>query len=241
MTIEQVTSRCRKAISDYGMIADGDRVAIGMSGGKDSLTLLDAMAGLRRYYPQHFDLVAVTVDLGFGDTDYDAIKSRCEQEQVEYILVHTDIGRVIFTDRKEKNPCSLCSKMRKGALNDAAIAAGCNKIAYAHHKDDVIETMILSLLFEGRFYSFAPVTYLDRTGLTVIRPLIYLYECEIIGYMNKASLPVMKSPCPADGHTKRQYAHEFVRELNIEYPGIKEKLFHAVMSGLPEWRQEHGR
>ena len=153
-----------------------------------------------------------------------------------YSIIKTDIGSIIFEDRKESNPCALCAKMRKGALNEAIKKAGCNKVAYAHHKDDVIETMMLSLIYEGRFHTFSPVTYLDRMDLTVIRPLIYMNEADVIGFINKHQIPVVKSPCPADGHTKREYAHELLRDINFNAPGVKERMFSAIRSAhIDRW------
>ncbi len=239
MKLQQVLSYVRRAIDDYHMIEDGDKIAIGISGGKDSLTLLYALHGLKRFYPKKFEIHAVTVDLGFKNVNLDKIKAICEELNVEYTIVETDIAKIIFDDRKETNPCSLCAKMRKGALNDAIKAAGCNKVAYAHHKDDVVETMLMSLIFEGRFHTFSPVTYLDRMDLTVIRPLMYMNESDVIGFINKYEVPVVKSPCPADGYTKREYTKQLLRQLNLENPGVKERMFTAIqngnMKGWPEY------
>ena len=237
MRLQQVLSYVRRAADDYDMIQEGDRIAVGISGGKDSLTLLYALHGLARFYPQHFELHAVTVDLGFQNLDLSRIESICRDElQIPYTIVKTDIADVIFEQRKESNPCSLCAKMRKGALNDAIKREGCNKVAYAHHKDDVVETMLMSLIFEGRFHTFSPVTYLDRTGITVIRPLLYMNEADVIGFVNKNQIPVVKSPCPADGHTKREYVKQLLRQLNLENPGVKERMFTAITTGnLQGW------
>lgn len=237
MRLQQVLSYVRRAVDDYHMIQEGDRIAVGISGGKDSLTLLYALHGLQRFYPQHFELHAVTVDLGFQNLDLSRIESICRDElQIPYTIVKTDIADVIFEQRKEANPCSLCAKMRKGALNDAIKKEGCNKVAYAHHKDDVVETMLMSLIFEGRFHTFSPVTYLDRTGITVIRPLLYMNEADVIGFVNKNQVPVVKSPCPADGHTKREYVKQLLRQLNLENPGVKERMFTAITTGnLQGW------
>lgn len=236
MKLQQVLSYVRKAVDDYHMINENDKIAIGISGGKDSLTLLYALHGLKRFYPKPFDIHAVTVDLGFQNLNLDEIKALCEELEVAYTVVTTDIAKIIFEDRKESNPCSLCAKMRKGALNDAIKAAGCNKIAYAHHKDDVVETMLMSLIFEGRFHTFSPVTYLDRTELTVIRPLLYMNEADVIGFVNKYDVPVVKSPCPADGYTKREYVKKLLKQLNCENPGVKERIFTAIQSGnLKGW------
>ncbi len=237
MRLQQVLSYVRRAADDYDMIQEGDRIAVGISGGKDSLTLLYALHGLQRFYPQHFELHAVTVDLGFQNLDLSRIESICRDElQIPYTIVKTDIADVIFEQRKEANPCSLCAKMRKGALNDAIKKEGCNKVAYAHHKDDVVETMLMSLIFEGRFHTFSPVTYLDRTEITVIRPLLYMNEADVIGFVNKNQVPVVKSPCPADGHTKREYVKQLLRQLNLENPGVKERMFTAITTGnLQGW------
>ena len=236
MKMQQVYSVVRKAIDDYHMIDEGDKIAIGISGGKDSLTLLYALHGLRRFYPKHFEIYAVTVDLGFKNLNLDKIKELCKSLDVEYTIIKTDIAQIIFEDRKEENPCSLCAKMRKGALNQAIKEIGCNKVAYAHHKDDVVETMLMSLIFEGRFHTFSPVTYLDRMDLTVIRPLMYMNEVDVIGFVNKNQVPVVKSPCPADGYTKREYVKNLLKSLNQENPGVKERMFTAIInSNLKGW------
>ena len=231
MKLQQLMSYARRAIDDYDMISDGDRIAVGISGGKDSLTLLYALHGLKRFYPHPFELEAITIDLGHPGFDVSKIRRLCEEMKIPYTVVKTDIAQIIFEERKESNPCSLCAKMRKGALNEAIKKTGCNKVAYAHHKDDIIETMILSLIREGRFYSFSPKTYLDRMDLTVIRPLMYVNEADIKGFRNKYNLPVVKSPCPADGYTKREYAKNLLRQLNLENPGAKERMFSAIING----------
>lgn len=242
MKLQQVYSYVRKAIDDYGMIQENDRIAVGISGGKDSLTLLYALSGLRRFYPKQFDIHAVTVDLGFDNLDLTKIEALCKKLQVEYTIVKTDIAHIIFEDRKESNPCSLCAKMRKGALNEAIKKAGCNKVAYAHHKDDVVVTMLMSLIFEGRFHTFSPVTYLDRMDLTVIRPLMYMNEADVIGFIHKYEVPVVKSPCPADGYTKRQYVSDLLSQLNRENPGVKERMFSAIQNGTMEgWQNYLGK
>ncbi|MBD5527896.1 MAG: tRNA 2-thiocytidine(32) synthetase TtcA [Lachnospiraceae bacterium] len=241
MKLQQVLSYVRRAIDDYHMIEEGDKIAVGISGGKDSLTLLYALHGLMRFYPKSFSIHAVTVDLGFENLKLDKIQSLCESLNVEYTIVKTDIAQVVFEERKEDNPCALCAKMRKGALNNAIKAVGCNKVAYAHHKDDVVETMLLSLIYEGRFHTFAPVTYLDRTELTVIRPLMYMNEADVVGFVNKYDVPVVKSPCPADGNTKREYVKNLLRKLNQENPGVKERMFTAIQNGnLKGWGEYFG-
>lgn len=241
MKLQQLLSYVRRAIDDYHMIEPGDKIAVGISGGKDSLTLLMALSALRRFYPIPFELCAITVDLGFKNLNLDEIKVFCQEQNVEYQIVKTDIADIIFEQRKETNPCSLCAKMRKGALNEAIKAMGCNKVAYAHHKDDVVETMLMSLIYEGRFHTFAPVTYLDRMQVTVIRPLMYMNEVDVIGFVNKNQIPVVKSPCPADGHTKREYIKNLLRQLNLENPGVKERMFSAIQNGnMKGWVRELG-
>ena len=239
MQLQRLLSYTRKAVDEYQMIGEGDHVAVGISGGKDSLTLLYALQGLQRFYPKSFQLSAVTVDLGFEGFDLSPVQKLCQELKVPYHVVKSDIYHILFDVRKEPSPCSLCAKMRKGALNDAVKKLGCNKVAYAHHKDDIIETMLLSRIFEGRFYSFSPKTYLDRMDLTVIRPLMFVDEMEICGFRNKYNLPVVKSKCPVDGYTKRQYAKELLKQLNTEHPGARERMFHAIQSGnLKGWPEK---
>ena len=231
MELQKLLSYTRKAVDEYRMIEEGDHIAVGISGGKDSLTLLYALHGLKRFYPKKFELSAITVDLGFEDFDLSPIQALCQELNIPYRIESSDIYEILFDVRKESNPCSVCAKMRKGALNQAIKEMGCNKIAYAHHKDDIIETMLLSLIFEGRFYSFSPKTYLDRTDLTVIRPMMFVDEKDVIGFKNKYQLPVVKSKCPVDGYTKRQYVKELLRQLNHENPGVRERMFHAILDG----------
>lgn len=230
MKLQRLLGFTRKALDDYHMIEEGDRIAIGISGGKDSLTLLYALAGLRRFYPKKFELEAITVHMGFKELDFSAVALLCKELEVNYTVVETDIAEIVFDVRKENNPCSLCAKMRKGAFNNKARELGCNKEAYAHHYDDVIETMMMSLIYEGRIHCFSPVTYLDRSDITLIRPLIYVEEHEIKCFRNAYHLPVVKNPCPRDGHTKREYAKQLIKSLNEENPGLRERLFHAIQS-----------
>ena len=195
MKLQKLLSLTRQAIDAYGMIKENDKIAVGISGGKDSLTLLYALSHLRKFYPDKFDIVAVTVDLGFDNLNLEEIREFCKKLGVEYQIIKTQIAEVVFQVRKESNPCSLCAKMRKGALNQKLNDLRCNKIAYAHHKDDFIETFLMSLLFEGRIHTFSPKTYLDKSKLMVIRPLMYINEGEIISFKNDMQLPVIKSPC----------------------------------------------
>ena len=231
MKLQRLLSLTRQAVDDYALIDSDDKIAVGISGGKDSLTLLYALHGLKRFYPKEFELSAITVDLGFENFDLSPVRSLCSQLSVPFTVVPTDIGKILFETRKESNPCALCAKMRKGALNETAKQMGCNKIAYAHHRDDLIETMLLSLIYEGRFYAFSPKTFLDRTELTVIRPMIYVSEADVIGFKNRFSLPVCKNPCPVDGKTKREYVKQLTKQLNLQAPGVKERLFHAITEG----------
>lgn len=238
MKLQKLYSYTRKAIDDFQMIKENDSIAVGISGGKDSLTLLYALAGLRRFYPVHYSLTAITVDLGYPDFDLTEIKALCQKLDVPYHIISTEIGAIIKEQNIKNSPCSLCAKLRKGALNQAIIELGCNKVAYAHHKDDIIETMLLSLMFEGRFYTFPPVTHLDRSNLDVIRPLMYVPEVDVIGFKNHYNLPVVKNPCTFDGKTKRQYAKDLLQQLNKDHPGVKNRLFTAIINGnIPDWRQ----
>lgn len=231
MDLQRLMSLTRQAIDKYHMIEDGDHIAIGVSGGKDSLTLLYALHGLQRFYPKKFQLSAITVDLGLGNMNLSPVEALCEELGVPYTIIPTEIGAILFQVREESNPCSLCAKMRKGALNEKAKELGCNKVAYAHHKEDLIETMLMSLIYEGRFHAFSPYTYLDRMDLTVIRPLMMVPEADVIGFQRKYNLPVCKNPCPMDGHTKREYVKNLTKKLERENPGVKSRLFRAILEG----------
>ena len=236
MKLQQLLSYTRKAIDDYALIEEGDKIAVGISGGKDSLALLYALAGLRRFYPKKFTLEAISVHLGYEELNLTPIAELCEVLEVPFTIVPSTIADIIFNQRKEKNPCSLCAKMRKGAFNEKAKELGCNKVALAHHKDDIIETSLMSLIYEGRYYAFPPKTYLDRMDLTVIRPLLYVTEANVIGFKNLYELPVQKNPCPADGYTKREYIKNLIKQLEKENPGVKDRLFHAVTaSNIKGW------
>lgn len=245
MELQRLMSFARRAIDDYQMIDEGDHIAVGISGGKDSLTLLFALKYLQRFYPKPYRLSAVTINLGFEGFDLSGIGKLCADLEVPYHIVHTDIARIIFEERRESSPCSLCAKMRKGALNTAVKELGCNKVAYAHHQDDLIETMLLSLIYEGRFHCFSPKSYLDRMDLTVIRPLMYVSEADVKGFQKKYDLPVVKNPCPADGVTRREYAKNLIRQINLDNPGVKARMFHAIVNGnLKGWpprREETGK
>lgn len=231
MNLRKLYSQTRKALEDYQMISDGDKIAVGISGGKDSLALLYALAGLRKFYPQKFQIIAVTVDSGYGDFDLSGIQALCDQLEVEYHILKTEISEIVKQKVQKGSYCSLCAKLRKGALNTFAKEQGCNKVAYAHHQDDLIETMLLSLMYEGQFFSFAPIMYYKEADISVIRPLIYIQEAEIRGFMKAYDLPCVKNPCPHDGKTRREYVKSLVRQLQKENPGVKDKMFHAILKG----------
>lgn len=235
MDLQRLTSLLRQAIQRYDMIAENDAIAVGLSGGKDSLCLLMGLAALRRFYPVPFSLHAIHVDVGAGmpPEDIGRMADFCASLDVPFHHVKTDIYQIVFEERKEKNPCSLCAKMRKGALNGKALELGCSRIAYAHHRDDFIETLMMNLLMEGRCECFPPVTQLDRTGLRVIRPMLLIDEREVSAFTRRNSLPVVKNPCPADGHTRREDVKQFIRSSRAQFPQIRESLFSAV-TGLFE-------
>lgn len=236
--MKKVTSLIRRAIDNYDMINDGEKLAVGVSGGKDSLVLLRCLYDLSRYHPKNFTVCGISLDMGFG-ADYTPVKEMCDNLGIEYIIRKTDIKEIVFDIRKEPNPCSLCAKMRRAALNDAALEAGCRKIALGHHNDDVLETFFLSLFYEGRINCFSPVTHLDRMDVYQIRPMIYVRERDIRGVARNYTLPVVKNPCPADGVTKRQYMKELISKLEKEnYPGIRKRLFTAIEnSEIQGWKR----
>jgi tRNA(Ile)-lysidine synthase TilS/MesJ len=229
--MKRILSYTRRAVDDYEMIREGDKVAVGVSAGKDSLTLLCALAALRRFYPKKFDICAITVDMGFEGADFGAIRQLCERLDVPYTVVPTEISKIIFDVRKEKNPCSLCAKMRRGALHTAAKELGCDTVALGHHFDDVVETFMLNLFFEGRLGCFQPVTYLSRMDIRLIRPMIYMPEKEVRYYAKNAELPVMASPCPADGNTQREEMKQLLAKLERENKGLRYRIFGAMQRG----------
>lgn len=229
--MQKLLSYVRRAVDDYSMINENDHITVGISGGKDSLTLLYALAKLREFYPKKFTLSAVTLSMGYKGMNFDAVKKLCDELGVEYIIKETDIAEILFDIRKEKNPCSLCAKMRRGALHDAALELGSHKVALGHHLDDALETFMLSLIYEGRINCFSPVTYLDRKDITLIRPLLYTPEIYVSGFTQRYDLPVVKNLCPADKNTKREYVKDLVKKLEKENPGFKTRLFTAIEGG----------
>ena len=227
MNIQQLLSPFRRAVNDYKMIDYGDKIAVGVSGGKDSLTLLTLMRAYQRYFDCKFDLMAVTVDMGFVPNAYRPVQKYCDELGVEYRIVKTDIAEIVFDVRKEKNPCSLCAKMRRGALNNEITSNGYNKLALGHHLDDVVETFMLSLFYEGRLSTMQPKSFMSRSGVTLIRPMIYLSEKDISGIVK--ALPVVHNPCPANKHTEREGMKKLLAELSGKYPDISEKFANAIM------------
>lgn len=229
--MQKILSTMRRAVTDYKMITDGDKIAVGVSGGKDSLALLAALKAYQRFSPERFELIAITVDMGFKETlesETAALKSYIEDAGIPYHVVKTDIAPVIFEARKESNPCSLCSKMRRGALNNRAVELGFNKLALGHHADDVLQTMLLSLLYEGRFSTFQPVSFMDRSGITLIRPFIYTDERDIKSAVKKLELPVVHNPCPVNKHTQREYVANLIRSITADVPFAKERMLGAI-------------
>lgn len=234
--MEHLTSLVRRCVEDYDMIQEGDRIAVGISGGKDSLALLCSLASLRRYYPKRFTLAAITIGIGFEDMDFSGVRELCRRLGVEYIYVESDIRHVVFDVKQEKNPCSLCVKMRKGLLNDTLIANGITKVAFGHHMDDAVETYLMSLIYEGRISCFRPVTFMDRSGVTQIRPMLYADEAMTASVARRYSLPVVKNTCPMDGVSKRQDVKELIEKLSLEQKDFKPKVFRAIQRfPMPGW------
>lgn len=236
MKLQKLYSYTRQAINDFQLIQDGDKIAIGVSGGKDSLALLYALSGLKKFIHEKIELVAITIDLGYDNFDTKEIQKLCEKLEIEFHLVKTQIAQILKAKIQNGSYCSLCAKMRKGALTDFAKQIGCNKIAYAHHKDDFIETMMLSLLYEGQFFTFPPKLYHKEADITIIRPLIYIPEVDIIGFKNKYELHCVKNPCSFDGTTRREYVKKLISQIQKENPNAKEKMFNAILKDkIYEW------
>ena len=226
--MQHILGQVRRCVEDYHMIEAGDKVAVGVSGGKDSLLTLTALARLRDFYPISFQLEAITLETGTPGMSFDAVAELCRELEVPYTRIHVPVYQIVFEERKEKNPCSLCAKLRRGSLNTALTERGIHKIALGHHYDDAIETLLMNLLFEGRIGCFQPVTYLDRTGITQIRPLLYCREDDIRRTVERLRLPVVHNPCPANGSTRRQEVTDLIHQLEGRYPDIKQKLFGSL-------------
>ena len=238
--MNKIVSLVRRCVADYDMIQPGDRVAVGVSGGKDTLILLTALAKLQTFYPVPFTVEAFTLDMGHAEgrkgMDFTPVADYCQRLDVPYTLLKSDIHHMIFDIKKEKNPCSLCAKLRRGALHQAMQERGIRKIALGHHYDDAVETFYMSLIFEGRLSCFQPVTYLSRTDITQIRPLLYCREEEIRWVARRLGLPVVENPCPANGRSRRQEVKELIAALQAQYPDLKTKIFGAMQRlPLPQW------
>ena len=225
--IQKLLSLMRRAINDFDMIHSGDKIAVGVSGGKDSLALLQLLCAYQKFSEHAFELCAVTVDMGFADSDFSPVERFCEELGVNYRREKTDIAEIIFDVRREKNPCSLCAKMRRGALNSVINEMGYNKLALGHHKNDVVDTFMLSLMFEGRLSTFQPVSYMSRSDVTLIRPLVYVSEREIAGLAK--TLPVCKNPCPADKRSQREEMKKLLKDVAVKYPDVSDRIANAVM------------
>lgn len=233
--MKHILGYARRAISDFGMIKSGDKVAVGLSGGKDSILTLLTLAELRRFYPEKFELIAITLDMGMDGFDVSPLRKLCEENGVEFFVEKTHIKEIVFDIRNEKSPCSLCANLRRGILYDTAKKLGCNKVALGHHMDDVMETFFMSLIYEGRTHTFLPITYLSRKDLYVIRPMVYTPESEIKHLVKKLDIQIVKNECPANGETKRQYVKELIRGIERENKGVRESVFGAIMRS-EEWR-----
>ena len=235
--LNEFTGTIRRAVDDYSMINEGDKIAVGVSGGKDSMLLLAAMKHLQSYYPKHFELEAITIELGFDGMDFTPVAEYCSAHDIPYTCIKTDIKEIVFDVRKEDNPCSLCSKMRRGALNDAIKSRGISKLALGHHFDDAVETFMMSLLFEGRLSCFRPVTFLDRSGVTQIRPMVYAGEQKITNVAAALNLPIVENPCPQDKASKRKEIKDLLSAMCANYPDMKSKVFGAMQRmPLPGWQ-----
>ena len=236
--MQKLMGLVRRCVDDYHMIEAGDKIAVGVSGGKDSLVLLVLLAGLREYFDKPYELEAITIDMGLG-MDYSGVQALCDRLEVPYTIVETQIAPIIFDHRKEKNPCSMCAKMRRGALNQAILEKGFNKLALGHHYDDAVETFLMSLIFEGRISCFQPVTTLDRTGIIQIRPMLYIHERTVDNFAVRQNLPVLENRCPVDKTTKRAEIKELIYTLSQTYPDLKERIFGAMQRfPLPEWEPQ---
>ena len=235
--MQQILSYMRKAIEDYNMIEEGDKIAVALSGGKDSISLLMGLKNLQRFYPKHFELVAISINPGFDFFDKKLLNNICEKIDVPLFIEDTHIKEIVFDERKEKNPCSLCANFRRGALNSVAIREGCNKIALGHNEDDVLETFFLNLLYGGNINTFAPTAYMDRSGITLIRPLIYAPERCIKTFVKKNCIEVMPKCCPMDGYSKREDIKKMISDLKVDIPHIRANLYGAIKRNIPQWKK----
>ena len=234
--MQKILSNMRKAIEEYKMIEEGDKIAICLSGGKDSITMLHAFKALQRFYPKNFDIIAISIDPGFEFFDTEFLQKICDDLEIPLFIEKSNAKEIVFDIRKEKNPCSLCANLRRGAINSVAIEQGCNKIALGHNQDDVIETFLLNLLYTGSIGTFAPMSYMDRTKITLIRPLIYTPEKETKRFIKRNNLSVMPKVCPMDGKSKREDMKNLIFTLSKTIPMVRANLFGAIKRTLPEWK-----
>ena len=236
--MQQISGYLRRAVDDFEMIRPGEKIAVALSGGKDSMLMLQGLKHLSRYHPAGFSLVAIFIDAGFDNINIEEMQRYCDSLEVPLIIRQTDIAPLVFDIRQESNPCALCAKMRRGSLHDGAIKAGCRTIALGHHRDDVVETLVMNLVYEGRIGCFQPVTYLDRKDVRTIRPMIYLTERQIESTVERLGIPVIKNPCPMDHTSMRKETKDLLKEAEGRFPGLREKLFGAVArSELPGWKK----
>lgn len=238
---KRLLSFVRRGVDDYKMIEEGDKIAVGVSAGKDSLALLYALAAMRRFYPIKYELIAITIDMGFEGADFSSIQKFCDELDVEYHVVHSQISKIVFDVRKESSPCSLCAKMRRGALHSAAKELGCTSVALGHHFDDAVDTFMLNLFFEGRIGCFSPISYLSRVGIKLIRPMLYMPEKDVRYFAQKVSLPVIASPCPANGNTQREEMKQLLSRLDREHKGLRYRIFGAMQRAGIDGFREFGR
>ncbi len=235
--MQQISGYLRRAVDDYNMIEPGEKIALALSGGKDSMLMLHGLKHLSRYHPANFSITAIFIDLGFGNIDIETLKQECAKLEVPLLIRKTDIAPLVFDVRKENNPCALCAKMRRGAIHDAALELGCRTIALGHHRNDAVETLAMNLIYEGRIGCFQPVTYLDRKEVRTIRPMIYLTEGQIAGTVRRLKIPIVKNPCPMDHTSVRQETKVLLKEAEKRFPGLSERLFGAITrSDLPGWK-----
>ena len=234
--MQRILSHMRKAIEDYKMIEENDKIAICLSGGKDSITMLHAFKALQRFYPKKFDIIAISINPGFEHFDTNLLQEMCDKLEIPLFIENSHAQEIVFEIRKEKNPCSLCANLRRGVINSIAVREGCNKIALGHNEDDVLETFLLNLFYTGSIGTFSPVSYMDRTGITLIRPLIYTPEKETKRFVKKNNLKVMPKVCQMDGTSKREDMKQMIFSLQKEIPMIRANLFGAIKRNLPDWK-----
>ena len=239
--MQKILSNFRKAIEEYKMIEEGDKIGICLSGGKDSITMLYAFKSLQRFYPKHFDIVAISINPGFEFFDTEFLQKICDDLDIPLFIDDSHAKEIVFDIRKEKNPCSLCANLRRGIINSIAIKEGCNKISLGHNQDDVLETFLLNLLYTGSISTFAPTSYMDRTKITLIRPLIYTPEKDIKRFIKKNDISVMPKVCPMDGKSKREDMKQLIYTLSKNIPMVRANLFGAIQRNLSDWKLDNNK